>query len=501
MSCPICISNYNKSTCAQITCMCDYSACKTCIRTYLLTTTLEPHCMNCRNKWSLEFTKGALGASFVNGDLKEHQRKVMLDSVIAKREERMQGAVNYRDDRNDRETIRELRKRADEIKKELNVVLDQIEDYENAINVRNGRGRHYRTHARYMAARDAANAEANAEANVEANAVEPGATAAGATTTARRQFVMPCQVENCNGMLNQQYMCALCNTKTCSKCFEPEQEDHECNPDTVATAKMLRKESKPCPKCGIRISKIDGCDQMWCVECKTAFSWATGEIETRHIHNPHYFQFLREQGGEVPRNPNDIVQRGCRYRNDRDDAFRILNQKRQGVRQPGPALNNEQKQLLKEIMDYIEYANHITFSVVRQHEDRIRTKTNNQENEYLYILGDIDRETLGNRVMLGHRAVVKDQAFLDIYSAIGLMTDQICDDIIRNRNFDINEKHRTVRKWSAYFNMELVKALMLHDSKREIEVFYNWTKQIVKYENKNKMIEESNNFKNIYESA
>jgi hypothetical protein len=194
----------------------------------------------------------------------------------------------------------------------------------------------------------------------------------------------------------------------------------------------------------------------------------------------------------VPRNPGDVRQ-GCRYRNDRDDAFRILNQ----AQARGEQLD---KQLLREIMRYIEYANHITFSVVRAHEDRIRRKTNNQENEYLYILGEIDRETLGNRVMLSNRAVVKDRAFLDIYLAIGLMTDQICEDIIRNRNTNTNAMHKTIRKWSAYFNMELVKALMLHDSKREIEIFDDWGKCIKKYENKNAMVEEVQRFKDIYES-
>jgi hypothetical protein len=69
---------------------------------------------------------------------------------------------------------------------------------------------------------------------------------------------------------------------------------------------MLAKDSKPCPKCQSLIFKINGCDQIWCTQCHTAFSWKTGKFE-KHIHNPHYYEWQRKNGGGVaPRNPADI---------------------------------------------------------------------------------------------------------------------------------------------------------------------------------------------------
>jgi hypothetical protein len=82
------------------------------------------------------------------------------------------------------------------------------------------------------------------------------------------------------------------------------EEGHECKEDDVSTVRLIRKETKPCPKCSTRISKIDGCDQMWCVECKTAFSWKSGNIVNGAIHNPHYYEFLRKTQGFVPRADN-----------------------------------------------------------------------------------------------------------------------------------------------------------------------------------------------------
>lgn len=128
----------------------------------------------------------------------------------------------------------------------------------------------------------------------------------------RRRFIRACPVDGCRGFLSQQLKCGLCETYACGDCMgvigTQRDDDHVCDPNDVETAKLIRKESKPCPKCGINISKIDGCDQMWCVQCHTAFSWMSGAIVRGTIHNPHYFEMLRNQSpdGEIPRQPGDI---------------------------------------------------------------------------------------------------------------------------------------------------------------------------------------------------
>jgi hypothetical protein len=167
----------------------------------------------------------------------------------------------------------------------------------------------------------------------------------------RAHFVRKCPMEDCRGFLSTAWKCGLCNTHVCSKCHEPKletenEEDvdgieetnvggeekkevegegeregegegeengpvarkgHICDPNNVETANLLKKDSKPCPKCACVIFKISGCDQMFCTQCHTAFSWRTGAIETKVIHNPHYYQYLRDQSatGEIPRNPLD----------------------------------------------------------------------------------------------------------------------------------------------------------------------------------------------------
>jgi hypothetical protein len=131
----------------------------------------------------------------------------------------------------------------------------------------------------------------------------------GTEPVARREFIMHCQDNDCRGFISSTYVCGICTKKTCSNCLEIEADGHVCNPESVESAKAIKKETRSCPKCAARIFKIDGCDQMWCTVdgCNTAFSWNTGHIVSGRVHNPHYYEWLRRTGGgEAPREPGDI---------------------------------------------------------------------------------------------------------------------------------------------------------------------------------------------------
>ena len=131
----------------------------------------------------------------------------------------------------------------------------------------------------------------------------------------RATFIRPCSVSNCRGFLSSQWKCGLCEKWTCSHCLITKEtgyeDEHVCDDDNVASATLILKETKSCPTCGIGIYKIEGCCQMFCTQCNTAFDWTTGRIFTNNIHNPHYFEWIRRTGGNE--NTIENQQNNCNH--------------------------------------------------------------------------------------------------------------------------------------------------------------------------------------------
>ena len=119
-----------------------------------------------------------------------------------------------------------------------------------------------------------------------------------ASSKQRHTFIKPCPAANCRGFLSSQYKCGLCETRVCSQCLaiKHNEEDHKCKQEDILSAAMIAKDSKHCPKCAVSIYKIEGCSQMFCTNCNTAFDWRTLQIINKGIHNPHYFEWLHRNG-------------------------------------------------------------------------------------------------------------------------------------------------------------------------------------------------------------
>ena len=272
MSCNICCDNYNKSTRSKVTCpYCDFDVCRTCCETYILSESL-PKCMkpDCAKEWSRKFLRESLTNSFLTSRYREH-----LENLLFDQEKALLPAT---------QPIVEEKIRKNNIKKqiwELDKLIDDLVRQQKALE----RSLMYGT--------DANNGSASAASKEE-----------------KHHFVRQCPAPNCRGFLSSQWKCGICEQWTCPDCHElkgPKRDcAHKCDPNNVETAKMLAKDSKPCPKCQSMIFKISGCDQMWCTQCHTAFSWKTGRLE-KTIHNPHFYEWQRKNGGgTAPRNPADI---------------------------------------------------------------------------------------------------------------------------------------------------------------------------------------------------
>ena len=97
-----------------------------------------------------------------------------------------------------------------------------------------------------------------------------------------------CKRVSCTGRLVEG-MCNVCSFKHCDNCGEYIASKHECNANSVKTHTLLKRDSVPCPRCSIRISKVEGCNDMFCTYCNAKFSYRTGEFRVNG-HNPHQAQ-------------------------------------------------------------------------------------------------------------------------------------------------------------------------------------------------------------------
>jgi hypothetical protein len=142
-----------------------------------------------------------------------------------------------------------------------------------------------------------------------------------AYTAPKPRFIRACPAEGCRGFLTEDWFCPMCQKLTCSRCQEIKGEEHKCVPENVETAKLLKQDTKPCPGCASMIFKIEGCDQMFCTQCGTAFSWRTGVKETGVIHNPHFYEYQRRREAQAAQAQAEVPTQLCVDYNARSRAI------------------------------------------------------------------------------------------------------------------------------------------------------------------------------------
>jgi hypothetical protein len=253
--------------------------------------------------------------------------------------------------------------------------------------------------------------------------------------TEPRTFIVACPMQDCRGFLSTQWKCGVCDVKICKECREPKVEEHLCDPNTKASVALMKHDSKPCPKCASMIYRIQGCDQMWCTVCTTAFSWRTGKVQTGSIHNPHYFQWIREHGGD-PLNNNGAMARGG----------------------GGGACNQrfvEREMLIKsssEVSNAYRLLRHLIYVTIRQFERRDNPDPNRAD-RVRYMMGQMSESEFKSILQKREKTLAKDAQIRDILNMFVDVCDDILYDLLGNQkqgNVDRNhtEELNQIRKYT-----------------------------------------------------
>ena len=341
--CNICAEDYS----SLVTCPageCGEKCCQNCLERFVLDNATEPKCMYCKVVFSDDFLYGVMPGSF-----QDVYRSARVDELLSREKSLLPQTQQYVEDVRNQREIERIREQMENQRKKVSRPRKQASAFWAWKNIymsdaplaeRQARGRldsatfklelkgnkELRAVINNLVTQDAERFEREQE--VYEREIEKlqeiqdtlrdiaGAEFAEATMTRREvTFTKPCPYPDCRGYVSSAWKCGLCEKYSCSRCHEPkngrDDPDHVCNEDTVATIALLANDTKPCPNpaCLTPITKLSGCDQMWCPTCHWAFSWRTGNRVRAGgvIHNPHYFDHQRSvNNGEIPRQPGDI---------------------------------------------------------------------------------------------------------------------------------------------------------------------------------------------------
>jgi hypothetical protein len=292
MSCNVCIEPFNRSNRVMLTCIhCGFESCRECNETYLMSSKELSHCMNCKSDWDYR----TLYSLFTHAFQKKYKKHI--ENILFDRERAMIPAT---------QPFVEEKKMKKLINNEIKKISEEI-DY-----LIDSPGYNVNSSINYNEKQDEKTIEI-VNLTIRKWELEQKLKSLNIET---QNFIKKCTVQNCNGFLNYEWKCGMCNNETCKDCHDVLQTNtdenyHKCNPENVETVKLLSRDSKGCPKCATPIFKIDGCDQIFCTLCHTAFSWNTGKIESGVIHNPHFMELQENQqrnlleircGREIDRN-------------------------------------------------------------------------------------------------------------------------------------------------------------------------------------------------------
>ena len=469
--CDVCCEPFTRVLRVPVACpYCRAEACSPCCRRYILGLPgSAAACMFCKKEWTRDFLDTTFNKAFLNGrGLKEKRQGALLafeeallpatqDAARAARER--DGLVSVR-----RELQRaEVRLYGDYIAQRSPAAFDAW----RACNAR---------------LQDVRARMATLSRIITGAELPPGHNAR-ATQVARRtrqQFVKRCPVEGCNGFLGSDYRCGMCATEVCHECMrvraasqqqeqqqeQQQQQQHVCDPADVATAKLLMRDTKPCPECATPIHKIDGCDQIWCTQCHTAFSWRTMRIETGRIHNPHWYEWLRQNSrdGNIPREPGDNPAAGaCAQQGQHQERIRLPRYRTVvGTGRLTPLLADAHR-----VLTHIMHVEYQRFRPL-QHDAE-----SNRDLRIRFLLGQLSREGWKKLLQEREKRHIKEQAMRHVLEVLLLGANQILRAFVTDAT-PASEAEAQLDELRKYANACMADVIWRYNSKHRFCIDAQW---------------------------
>jgi hypothetical protein len=417
--CSVCTERYTTILRKKTICkFCHASACSKCVEQYLLTRHEDAHCLHCRVNYNDATLHEICTKTYLNQKYFKHRQEVLInreranlpllqDEAVREKRRREQWTQEVLIQRR----INELSGERNQIQSEhsklyvltygpqrttgpvhneriirLQEYTDHMEEIRNQIRIE----KHLLYEMRWSTT----------------NVVEEK------KEEEKKKFVRRCTNNGCLGFLSTAWKCGLCEWYSCATCFAVKgathDVEHECKKEDIDTAELIKKDCKPCPKCGEFIEKSMGCSQMFCISCQTPWDWNTGKIVTSGpIHNPHYYEWMKRTGGTVARNPADVPCGGF------PGAWELVRFPR-GMRRNISNLFYEFHRICMELQDVS----------TRQYRSHIDQAPLNQLN-IKFLLGEVDEKKWGQLLAVHEKKRKRDAEIQEVLGAFRMVAVEL----------------------------------------------------------------------------
>jgi hypothetical protein len=433
--CGVCMNNYTPIIRKKCVCKyCKADTCSKCIEQYLLGRHEDAHCLHCRVNYNDATLLEICTKTYIQHVYFKHRQEVLINRERANLPGLQDVAIDERRKRGNEEKINEIKKDITVLETQRDVIMTEYNklytEYYSKLAAKQDYSAIRKQLDDILVQSDKLRTQINNKKD-DINRIKwpaaYGLPANGGTHAKpeeeKKKFIRRCTRDGCQGFLSTAWKCGICEYYSCSKCFitktKKHDDPHECKKEDIETAEMIKADCKPCPNCGEFIQKSSGCDQMWCISCQTPFSWTTGKVVTGGIiHNPHYYEWMKRNGGAAPRNPADVPCGG--YPN----AWEL----RRMPKGMSNAISNkffEFHRICQELQDISErtYRSHIDLDTT----NKINVK---------FLLGDFDEKHWGQQLGKNERKRKRDREVQEIFAAFRMVAVELINRIQNYRSED-----------------------------------------------------------------
>jgi hypothetical protein len=185
------------------------------------------------------------------------------------------------------------------------------------------------------------------------------------------------------------------------------------------TISALALDTKPCPKCCAGIHRTEGCNHMFCTNCRTHFDWVSGKV-LKTSSNGHYIHLQQFAQNVATRDLEGTADQEC----DSSSAGNF------SIHRHKVALEKIDRQIVPDELVHCLWIDSSAIRLAKKklyNEETIELQNMEtlQELQVKYLLNDIDEKNWSRNVYMNYRKMTLNKLYAQIFNIYLEVTDNL----------------------------------------------------------------------------